>query len=385
MPDVQTADPRVALLFPSGGRRERRDNVLSGKAPREFFYGGLAYDEAHAGLVYGDTRIDPDSFIGRLLLRYVRARNATMNFGLARPRVTALAGVLAEVDLALAFTDALSISLGYYRSQVSGQAVLAGGFHGLCDMVEEVRAPFRPFARHVVRKGLAGLDMTFFFGPADREEAIRRFGLARERTFLFPFGVDTDFWSPGSLEDSAEAVVFAAGSDPKRDYPCLLNAPFDAPTRILTRLTLPEAEGRPGVEVIRGSFHATAVTDEVLRDLYRAATVVVVPVRDVFQPSGYSVALQAMACGKPVVLSRIKGLWDPEVFESGRNCILVEPGNLAEMGAAIQRLIDDPRLRAEIGTAARETAVNAFGLDRMNKGLERMIDTAVRLGRRGAA
>lgn len=379
------SDPRVALLFPAAGRLNRRDDVLSGNAPKEFFYGGLAYGERHSGIVYGDTRTDPDSLVGRLSLTYTRLRNRIMNFGLAKPRVEALADVIAGVDVAVSCTDAFSISLGCYRGRIGGRTVLIGGFHGLCDMIDEVKAPFRPFAGRAIRRGVRALDLAFFLGPADREEAIRRYGLERERTFLFPFGVDTDFWSPGESQGKPETVVFAAGSDSKRDYACLLKASYDAPTRILTRLKLPEIEKRTDVELVRGNFHAPAVTDSALRDLYRTAVAVAVPVRDVFQPSGQSVTLQAMACGKPVVLSRIKGLWDPEVFETGRNCILVEPGKPAELGAAIQQLIDDPRLRGEIGAAARETALSSFGLDRMNRGLERMVDTAIRLGRRGAA
>jgi glycosyltransferase involved in cell wall biosynthesis len=377
------SDPQVAILFPAAGRRDRRDEAITGNGPKEFFYGGLAYGESHAGLVYGDTRANPDSFMERLLLPFTRARNMVTNFGLVRPRVAALAGLLSGVDAVFSFTDAFSVSLGYYRRMAGARAVLAGGFHGLCDMIFEVKAPFRPFARRAIQRGVAGLDVAFFFGPADREEAIRRFGLARERTFLFPFGVDTDFWSPAPSDAGGGAGVFAAGSDPKRDYACLLNARSGAPMRILTRLKLPGAEGRSDLEVIRGSFHAAAITDQVLRDLYRTAAVVVVPVRDVFQPSGYSVALQAMACGKPIVLSRNKGLWDPEVFESGRNCILVRPEDPAELRSAIQALIDDPGRCAEIGAAARETALTHFPLARMNAGLERLVETALSVGRKG--
>ena len=374
------AGPRVAVLFPTAGRVERRQLAIEGGGPKEFFYGGLTYAETHRNTVFGDTRAIPDSPFGTLAVNAVRVRNAVTNFGLAKPRVAAQKGTLASVDIALSFTDAFSISLGYYRQMAGNRAILAGGFHGLCDMAEEVRAPFRSFAQHAIRRGLQGLDFSFFFGPADREEAIRRYGLARERTFLFRFGVDTDFWCPGPANLPEADFVFAAGSDPKRDYDCLMAAPLDVPLRILTRRRVPGAEARGKIKIIRGSYHDMAVTDLVLRDLYRAAEVVVVPVRDVFQPSGYSVTLQAMACGKPVILSRIKGLWDPEVFDSGVNCVLVEPGNRNELAREIQRLIDDPQLRADIGKAARETALTSFNLERMNRGLEEMINTAIRLG-----
>ena len=46
-----------------------------------------------------------------------------------------------------------------------------------------------------------------------------------------------------------------------------------------------------------------------IRELYQDAFAIIIPLKDVFQPSGYSVTLQAMACGKPVVLTKTKGLW----------------------------------------------------------------------------
>lgn len=374
------ARSRVALLFPAAGRTVRHQAAVEGTGPKEFFYGGLAFGEHHPDTVFGDTRAMPDTPFGRLALTAVRTRNAIMNFGLAKPRVASLAGVVANADIALSFTDAFSISLGRYRRLTGGGTILGGGFHGLCDMIEEVKVPFRPFARRAIRQALCGLDFAFFFGPADREEAVRRYGLSRERTFLFPFGVDTDFWRPGEADLPEEGFVLAVGSDPKRDYGCLAQAPYSAPTRILTRRKVPGADVRPDVEVIKGSYHAMTVTDLVLRDLYRAAALVVVPVRDVFQPSGYSVTLQAMACGKPVILSRIKGLWDPETFVPGDNCILVEPGDPGEMGEAIRRLLDDAPLRTAMGVAARETALRHFTLDRMNRGLEGLVDAAATCG-----
>ena len=377
----------LLFLFPGAGRRSRLAQVASGEVPKDFYYGFLAVQERGWDVLIGDTRAAPRGRAADLRLRYERIRNRVSNFGLTRQRVLAVAEALRAADLAISFTDAFSVSLGMHGSAIVGEArpLMIGGFHGLCDMVDEVRPAFRSFARRAIHNGVRGLDLVFFFGPADREEAIQRYGLEPERTFLFPFGVDTDFWRPDPSGAADEGFVFAAGSDIKRDYPCLLEAPFNAPTRILTRLRLPASPDKTDLEIIRGSYHNAAVTDAVLRDLYLSAAAVVVPVRDVFQPSGYSVTLQAMACGKAVVLSRIKGLWDPEVFKSEVNCILVAPGNRSEMARAIQRLIDDPQLRAGIGAAARETALTSFDLERMNRGLEEMIHYANRLGPRGAA
>jgi len=109
--------------------------------------------------------------------------------------------------------------------------------------------------------------------------------------------------------------------------------------------------------------------------MYRRAAAIAVPLKDVWQPTGYSVTLQAMACGKSVVLSRIKGLWDPAVFVSGENCLLVPPGDPAALADALGRLRGDPALRRRIGAAARETAVTAFPLARMDRSLDDLVAT----------
>jgi glycosyltransferase involved in cell wall biosynthesis len=118
------------------------------------------------------------------------------------------------------------------------------------------------------------------------------------------------------------------------------------------------------------------MTDEALRRLYNRARAVIVPLKDVYQPTGYSVTLQAMSCGRPVILSAIKGLWAPELLKNNENCLLVPPGDAAVLGAAIARIRADAALRARLGHAARTTALSHFGLNRMG-------DATVALARLG--
>lgn len=74
------------------------------------------------------------------------------------------------------------------------------------------------------------------------------------------------------------------------------------------------------------------------------------------------VIAEAMASECPVIASRIGGV--PEVIVDGESGILVEPGNVPELKAAIRRLITDPALRARLGANARTRVSERFGLDR---------------------
>ena len=125
-------------------------------------------------------------------------------------------------------------------------------------------------------------------------------------------------------------------------------------------------------------FGADSMSDDDIRRLYNRARAVIVPLKDVYQPSGYSVTLQAMSCGRPVVLTKTRGLWAAEHFIDGENCLLVSPGNAAALGAAIGRLTADENLRTRIGVAARETVLRNFMLDKTGA-------STVALARRGLA
>jgi glycosyltransferase involved in cell wall biosynthesis len=70
---------------------------------------------------------------------------------------------------------------------------------------------------------------------------------------------------------------------------------------------------------------------------------------------GLSIALiEAMALGKPAVVTRVGGL--PEVVEDGRQGLVVPPRDPAALAGAILRLLRDRPLRERLGEAARRKA-----------------------------
>src|SRR5260370_25893388 len=62
-----------------------------------------------------------------------------------------------------------------------------------------------------------------------------------------------------------------------------------------------------------------------------------------------------MAFGLPVVGWRAGNL--PHLAEHEREGLLVEPGDVAALAAALQRLADDAPLRVRLGAAAKERAM----------------------------
>jgi D-inositol-3-phosphate glycosyltransferase len=89
----------------------------------------------------------------------------------------------------------------------------------------------------------------------------------------------------------------------------------------------------------------------VLRDYYVAADVVVMPS---YYESFGMVALEAMACGRPVIASRVGGL--ASTVRDGITGFLVPDGNADMLAQRLDRALADPALRARLGAAGVEWA-----------------------------
>jgi len=363
-----TPEHADVFLLTKGGLAERSHDVAVGEAPREFFYN--LPDLISAGVdarmlntsELGTSLLDKTLFGGEKLV--ARLTGISNRFSYLRRYHDTLADARAIVS----YVDHLSLALGrHFNGQ--RRPVTVGLFHGLCDYPTWLTPFGRSIARSYTLKALRGLDVVGFFGPADMVEARRRFELSADKTALVRFGVDSDFWRPVPTEASGAKDepfnIISVGSDPSRDYDTLLNAEIDTNMTLVTRLPLRIENDRRNVTVTRGAFWDSRLTDTGLRELYARADVAVVPLKDVYQPTGYSVTLQAMSCGCPVVLSDIKGLWAPDILVHDENCLKVPPGDANALAEAVHRLRDDPDLAARISKKARKTVETEFSLKNM--------------------
>jgi glycosyltransferase involved in cell wall biosynthesis len=70
------------------------------------------------------------------------------------------------------------------------------------------------------------------------------------------------------------------------------------------------------------------------------------------------VIIEAMACKKPVVASRVGGI--PEIIEHGENGIMVDESDPVAFAAAIESLLNNPGLRQSLGARAYLTVQQRF-------------------------
>jgi glycosyltransferase involved in cell wall biosynthesis len=104
--------------------------------------------------------------------------------------------------------------------------------------------------------------------------------------------------------------------------------------------------------------HLGFLSRDELIDLYHRASICVVPS---FYESFGLVALEAMACGLPVVASRVGGL--TEVVDDGVTGRLVNSANPEALASSVVELLRDPAQRAALSEAAQQRA-GQFSIER---------------------
>jgi glycosyltransferase involved in cell wall biosynthesis len=111
---------------------------------------------------------------------------------------------------------------------------------------------------------------------------------------------------------------------------------------------LRELEGLPGVEA------RAEVADDELRELYRRASALLLPLRDAVANNSI---LEAIACGLPVVTTDVGAVRE---YLEGSLSAIVPPGRPDLLAEAAWRFLDDPLERSRASAAARRCAVERF-------------------------
>ncbi|MGW2641633.1 glycogen synthase [Streptomyces sp. NPDC001348] len=214
---------------------------------------------------------------------------------------------------------------------------------------------------HVVHNGID----TSLYRPDPGTDVLRRVGLDPDRPFvLFVGRITRQKGVPHLLRavrdiDPAAQVVLCAGAP---DTPEI--------DREFRELFQELSSVRAGVHWIPQMLPRA----EVIQLLTHAA-VFVCP--SVYEPLGI-VNLEAMACGTPVVASRVGGI--PEVVEDGVTGLLVAADDDFETGLAqaLDTVLGDPEAARRMGAAGRERAVGEFGWDAVARRTVRLYEEIVK-------
>lgn len=220
-----------------------------------------------------------------------------------------------------------------------------------------------PVHRRLVRHALARSAAVFSQSPPQVELLARAWGVEDARLYFAPVGIDTDFYRIQQWDGAHTPLVVSAGEDVHRDHALLVQSVLTARERC-PGLTLELATALP-ISAPPGLVRLhTARLYGRMRDLYRRSTVVAIAVRpNVVTGSGLTVALEAMASGRPVVMTDNPGI--SHYVRHDVDGLLVPPGDPDAFARALADLARDPERAKALGQAGAQRVRAEFSSERM--------------------
>jgi D-inositol-3-phosphate glycosyltransferase len=278
--------------------------------------------------------------------------------------------------------DVEALHANYWLSGVAGHALkhqldlpLVSTFHTLARVKAETGDP-EPERRVRAEGDVIGCSDAILASSLTESLQLQRlYGADPDRIEIVSPGVDRAFFSPGPLAGARAALApLKLGDGPVLLFVGRIQPlkRLDLAVETLARLGDPSAvlvavggasgaEGDSEVHRIERLAEDLGVADQIrhvppqphhlLSTYYRAADVVVVPSRS---ESFGLVALEAAACGRPVVAAAVGGL--RILVDHGTTGFLVENHAPDAYAGYVRKLLGDPDLAAEMGEAAASRA-----------------------------
>jgi glycosyltransferase involved in cell wall biosynthesis len=215
------------------------------------------------------------------------------------------------------------------------------------------KARLFPVYRGLMLEVARRADLIITGSSSSRDDIVRELRVKDSgRVAAIPDGVDERFTPAAEPHSRDNTILYVGRLDPYKNVPGLVEA-FAKVRRgavpdARLRIVGPADERYPeaprlaeALGVARFVEWAGYLGDAELEEAYRQAAVLVLPSH--YEGFGLP-ALEAMACGTPVVCSNVSSL--PEVV--GDAALTVDPHKTGELASAISRVLSDEPLRREL-------------------------------------
>jgi glycosyltransferase involved in cell wall biosynthesis len=210
-----------------------------------------------------------------------------------------------------------------------------------------VRERFEKTQKHLI----SGIDLAVVVARNQLQDFANWLG--SDRVMYIPHGIDTDRFCPSDGHQRRECVRFITVGHHMRDWKALdeiieqcraleLPARFDIVTR---EHFLSTSAHSPNVH-----FHSGIAEDRLIQ-LYREADALLIPVCDA---TANNAALEGLACGIPVISTRVGGMPDYVDDTCGW---LFEKGEVARIVNLIGKICNEPESASSRRAAARSKAL----------------------------
>ena len=354
---------KILYLYTSG-RKERLDDLKFGNAPRDFLYGYTYLKNQGLDVDYLETDHFPQEkqYLEYWKLFY-RNKKFARQLGIGNRSHYYINQLkrLNAYDVIIATTDSIALGLAYFKQQnrLSPNIIyLNMGLVGALERMKRSDGVLFNEYKEMCSRYIQQCRLVWSAGKREEQFFSSEYERCREKFVYSPWGIDIEFWKPDTSLVNKEKRILFVGNDRNRDFNQVLEISRQRPDIQFNFVTLriDQSNCGPNVRLYQGSLTNRFLSDLELRTLYNESALVILPLSESLQPSGQSVSLQAMACGRPVAITKTSGLWDLTLMRNEENCLLITTGVKGFVD-----VIDELDYRSNyfynIGNMARKTIV----------------------------
>lgn len=359
----------VLFIYPRSRKKLELD-YQSGKAPSTDFYGQKELLKLGIHAHYFDWAYERWNILHWILFPFEELFISFTGIGFKLDQALLLLSELRKTDLIISTSDSSGLGIALLRRLRVIQTPHIYTSIGLSGLYKTKKSNLMFSMCKLI---LQAPDKILCYSPVEKDTFEKEFSISSNKIIFFPPGTDTNFFIPSTKK--SENYVLAVGRDSGRDYNLLISVAKELPKVNFHIICSPQ--NLLGMKIPSNVKVEIDIDYETLRHRYQNSMMVVIPTQETERASGQLVMLGAMACGKPVIISRVKGLTGVYDLKSDSNCILVPPGSPDELKKAIENLSENQKMCEKIGKNGRKLIKSQYSESKYGRLLLRLVNDIV--------
>ena len=208
-----------------------------------------------------------------------------------------------------------------------------------------------------------------------KKQIINLFNLSPDKINVIPNILDTTHFRPIEIRKKKKFNILHVGRfERPKGVETMIKAFIEVAKEYndINLINIGQPRG-PSFNICQHLLNENNLTDRVtfkgyvdynsLPEYYSISDLVIAP-SEIYESFSYTVA-QGMACGRPVIASKIGGI--PQTLNNGIAGLLFNPGDVNDLTEKIITIYNNREHRDRLGKKARKFAVNQFSIDVLSK------------------
>lgn len=237
-------------------------------------------------------------------------------------------------------------------------------------LIRIVRSIFLNFYLYVV-------DVIIFTNRSEYEFASILYPSYNKKYVYIPFCIDNKYWysDVGYNPETTNEILFI-GNNGHRDFNLAIKIANELNQFQFTFITNQIKKSQiisKNIKLIKGDWNSLFLTDDEVKNFYKQAKLVILPIKNTIVSAGQSVGLQAASMGIPLVITDTIGFWDKKIYKDYYNIFFVKSNTVQLWKDKILELSADNQLLANVSKNSLETIEKNFKIEVFNKELFKLL------------